>query len=69
MAISFPDESQFGSDYTEKLTMMITPQMSKALEQLSDVLGKDRSKTVRWCLEQVLKEAIEQGKITAPKSK
>ena len=61
MSISFPkDSSQFGSEFTERLTMNISVEMDAALTLLEEALGKDRSKTVRWCIEQVLTEAIAQ---------
>lgn len=69
MSIMFPDTGEyFGNDLEVRLNIMISSEMEKSLDQLGAVLGRDRSKTVRWCLEQMLKEAIAQGKIPDPRN-
>lgn len=67
MAISFPDDSMFDSKFDTKLTLMISADMKESLDELGVVLNRDISKTVRWCLEQILREAISQGKISNPR--
>lgn len=61
--IQFPVQ-MFRGTAEQKVSFMLPDQMVKAIDQLSEALGfKDRSKTIRWCLEQILKEAIDQGQI------
>ncbi len=67
MGIKFPTQLFGASD--EKVSIMLPGLMLSAVDRLGEVLGlPDRSKTIRWCLEQILKEAIEQGKIVLPGS-
>lgn len=56
----------FNSPTKRKITFLVPEDMGTALDQLGKVLGKDQSETIRWSLEEVLKEAIEQGKIKSP---
>lgn len=63
--ISF-ELSLFRSKQDEKISLKIPADMAQALDQLGEVMGMDRSKTVRWCLERILLEAVDQKKIKIP---
>lgn len=68
MPFNFNLPQLFRSKTEAKLSLKVPDDMATAIDQLGEVLGlNDRSKTIRWCLDQVLGEAIEQGKIPAPK--
>jgi predicted transcriptional regulator len=67
MKIRFPVQL-FGTSPEKKISILLPETMLSAVDRLAEVLGLDRSKTIRWSIEQVLKEAIEQGKIIIPGS-
>lgn len=61
MAIDF-GKDLFTSEIETKISLKIPADMDEFLETISQLKGLgDRSKTIRWCIEQVAKVAIEQG--------
>lgn len=67
MPFNFTLTQLFRSKAEAKISLKIPEDMAIAIDQLGEVMSlHDRSKTIRWCLEQVLKEAIEQKQIPAP---
>lgn len=64
MKIRFP--TQLFVSESEKVSLLLPKDMLIAVDRLGEIMGMDRSKTIRWSVEQVLKEAIDQGKITPP---
>jgi metal-responsive CopG/Arc/MetJ family transcriptional regulator len=69
MPIEFPNETLFSAEGEEKVSLRLPEDMMFSLTELGELLGYDRSKMIRWCIEQVLREAIEQGKIPDPRSR
>ena len=65
-AIRFPEPELFASEEEKKISLLLPVAMLDALDQLCMKLDKDRSKCIRWCLEEVLKQAAEKGVITLP---
>jgi metal-responsive CopG/Arc/MetJ family transcriptional regulator len=65
-AFTFNMPQMFRSKTERKVSVKLPDDMVKAIDQLSETMGFDRSKCMRWCFEQVLKEAIEQKVIPGP---
>lgn len=70
MAIDFAIKELFSSDVQEKVSVHMRKDMAEFIDELAKLKGfNDRSKTVRWCIEQVAKEAIAQGIIKPAQDK
>lgn len=66
MPIEFPDTTlQQGPE--KKVSVFLNEATCVALQDLQQQLGlKSQTDTIEWCVVQVLKEAIESGKIAKP---
>lgn len=68
MKIRFP-VNMFANTPKKKISVIVPEGLLTALDRLGEVIGMNQSETIRWCLEEVVKEAIEQGKIVVPAPK
>lgn len=70
MPIDFGIKELFKSETEEKISVKVRSDMATFIDELAKIKGfNDRSKTIRWCIEQVAKEAIDQGLLPPAKDR
>ena len=63
----FPEPSVFELGQDEKISLLIPANMARGLDSLYVALKMDdRSKVIRWILNEALKDAVKQGVISGP---
>ena len=67
MKIKFP-VNLFANSAKVKVSVIFPETLMECVNRLSEVLGMNQSETIRWAVEQVIKEAIDQGKIILPET-